>query len=117
MEFRVLGPLEILDDAGGVIHLRPAKERALLLGLLLHANEVVSSGRLIEYIWGEQQPESAANVIQTYVSHLRRLLHPGQPRNNHDLILTRARVSAPSRTRAARSRPLRDARRQGAFAG
>ena len=90
MEFRVLGPLEILDDAGGVIHLRPAKERALLLGLLLHANEVVSSGRLIEYIWGEQQPESAANVIQTYVSHLRRLLQPGQPRNNHDLILTRA---------------------------
>jgi predicted ATPase/class 3 adenylate cyclase/DNA-binding winged helix-turn-helix (wHTH) protein len=89
VEFRVLGPLEILDDSGGVVHLRAAKERALLLSLLLHANEVVSSGSLIDDIWGEQRPESAANVIQTYVSHLRRLLQPGQPRTNNGVILTR----------------------------
>ena len=89
MEFRVLGPLEILDDSGGVVHLRAAKERSLFLSLLLHANEVVSSGRLIEDIWGERRPESAANVIQTYVSHLRRLLQPGQQGANHELILTR----------------------------
>ena len=35
MEFRVLGPLEILDDSGGVVHVRAAKERSLLLSLLL----------------------------------------------------------------------------------
>ena len=43
MEFRVLGPLEILDDSGGVVHFRAAKERSLFLSLLLHANDVVSS--------------------------------------------------------------------------
>ena len=89
MEFRVLGPLEILDDSGGVVHLRAAKERSLFLSLLLHANEVVSSGHLIEDIWGERRPESAANVIQTYVSHLRRLLQPGRQGADHELILTR----------------------------
>jgi class 3 adenylate cyclase/tetratricopeptide (TPR) repeat protein/DNA-binding winged helix-turn-helix (wHTH) protein len=89
VEFRVLGPLEILDDSGGVVHLRAAKERTLLLGLLLHANEVVSSGSLIDYIWGEQRPESAANVIQTYVSHLRLLLQPGRPRTSNGVILRR----------------------------
>ncbi len=88
MEFRVLGPLEILDDSGGVVHLRAAKERSLFLSLLLRANEVVSSERLIDDIWGEQRPESAANVIQTYVSHLRRLLQPGRPSTNHELIVT-----------------------------
>ncbi len=90
MEFRVLGPLEILDDSDGVVHLRAAKERTLFLSLLLRANEVVSSERLIDDIWGAQAPDSAANVIQTYVSHLRRLLQPGQPSTNHELIVTQA---------------------------
>ena len=118
MEFRVLGPLEILDDSGGVVHLRAAKERSLFLSLLLHANEVVSSGRLIEDIWGERRPESAAKVIHTYVSHLRRLLQPGLQGANHELILTRhAGLSASPRARAARSRSLRGARRRSAFAG
>ena len=89
MEFRVLGQLEILDDSGGVVHLRPAKERALLLSLLLLPNEVVSSGSLIDHIWGEQRPESAANMIQTYVSHLRRLLQRGWPHTSNGVILTR----------------------------
>ena len=60
MEFRVLGPLEILDDSGGVVHLRAAKERSLLLSLLLHANEAVSSRRLIKDICGEWRPDSGA---------------------------------------------------------
>ena len=42
------------------MHVRAAKERALLLVLLLHANEVVSSGRLIEELWGGNTAESAA---------------------------------------------------------
>ena len=90
MEFRVLGPLEIRDDSGGVIPVRAPKERALLLSLLLHANEVVSSERLVDELWGEQRPESAAKVIQTYVSHLRRLLQPDKARGGHGLIVTRS---------------------------
>src|SRR3989442_12247109 len=82
MEFRVLGPLEVHDGAGAV-PIRAAKERALLLILVLHANEVVASEQLIDRLWGERPPDSAANVLQTYVSHLRRLLGRGS-------IVTRA---------------------------
>ena len=40
MEFRVLGPLEVVGDEGP-ISLGGGKQRALLALLLLHANEVV----------------------------------------------------------------------------
>ena len=73
MEFRILGPLEIVD---GDTMIRPqaAKQRALLGVLLLHPNEVVSSERLIDELWGERPPTTAAKTLQTYVSQLRRLL-------------------------------------------
>ena len=70
--------------------MRAAKERALLLLLILHANEVVSAERLIDELWGERPPESATNVLQTYVSHLRRLLEPGTRPRENGLIVTRS---------------------------
>jgi predicted ATPase/DNA-binding SARP family transcriptional activator len=72
MEFRLLGPLEVSTD-GGPLELR-AKERTLLAVLLLHANETVSSERLIDEIWGESPPVSAAKVLATYVWQLRKTL-------------------------------------------
>ena len=89
MEFRVLGPFEVAGEGSEVLPVRAAKERALLLLLLLHANEVVSAERLIDELWGERPPESAANVLQTYVSHLRRLLEPGSRPRENGLIVTR----------------------------
>jgi len=73
MDFRILGPLEVLDgerqlDLGGM------KQRALLALLLLNANRVVSSKRLIEDIWGERPPETAASMLRNYVSRLRKEL-------------------------------------------
>jgi DNA-binding SARP family transcriptional activator len=73
MEFRILGPLEVIDgertlDLGG------AKQRSLLAVLLLNANEVVSSDRLIDALWGEEPPETAGQAIHVYVSQLRRVL-------------------------------------------
>ena len=53
MEFRILGPLEVADG-DSVTPLAGAKQRALLAVLLLSANEVVSSDRLIDDLWGEQ---------------------------------------------------------------
>jgi DNA-binding SARP family transcriptional activator len=73
MEFRILGPLEVVRR-GTTIGLHAAKQRALLGVLLLHANEVVSSKRLIDELWGERPPTTAAKTLQTYVSQLRRLL-------------------------------------------
>jgi DNA-binding SARP family transcriptional activator len=73
MEFRILGPLEVLEE-GGQVDLGGAKQRALLAILLLHANEVVSQDRLIEALWEEDPPETALKALQVYVSQLRKVL-------------------------------------------
>ena len=57
--------------------------------LLLRANEVVSLDRLIDELWGESPPESAANIVQGYVSHLRKTLEPGRGRGEHELLVSR----------------------------
>ena len=73
MDFRILGPLEVVAD-GRVVRLNAAKPRALLAILLLHANEPVSSDRLIDDLWAGRPPATAAKVLQTYVSQLRKAL-------------------------------------------
>ena len=78
MQFRVLGPLEVVDGQRRVELGRP-KQRAVLAVLLVHANQVVPLDRLIEELWGEEQPAQASASLQAYVSHLRRALEPGRP--------------------------------------
>jgi DNA-binding SARP family transcriptional activator/DNA-binding beta-propeller fold protein YncE len=73
VQFRILGPLEAGNGRGGVAIETP-KPRALLGVLLLHPNEVVSSERLIDELWGERPPATAPKLVQTYVSQLRREL-------------------------------------------
>jgi DNA-binding SARP family transcriptional activator/DNA-binding beta-propeller fold protein YncE len=55
----------------------------------LHANEIVSTDRLIDELWGDSPPESAANMLQGYVSHLRKALEPAGRRGEHKLIVSR----------------------------
>jgi len=81
MEFRILGPLEVLED-GRALDVGGVKQRALLAVLLLHANRVVSTDRLIEALWGERLPETAQKALQVYVSQLRKAL-------GRDRIVTR----------------------------
>ena len=76
MEFRILGPLEVLDD-GDVITVAGRKQRTLLAVLLLNANRVVSIDSLIDALWGESPPSTAGKAIQVYVSQLRRILGKG----------------------------------------
>jgi DNA-binding SARP family transcriptional activator len=71
MEFRILGPLEVADD-GRAVAIRRGKEQALLAYLLLHANEVVPSGRLIDVLWDGRPPATASKILHNAVSHLRR---------------------------------------------
>ena len=73
MEFRILGPLEI-EGPAGEIKLGSRKQRALLALLLLHANDVVPAGRLIELLWPEAPPADAPKALQVHVSRLRRAL-------------------------------------------
>jgi DNA-binding SARP family transcriptional activator len=74
MDFRLLGPLEVVSEREGPIALGGAKQRSLLAVLLLQANEVVSTDRLIDQLWGAEPPATAAKSIQVYVSRLRKAL-------------------------------------------
>jgi DNA-binding SARP family transcriptional activator len=76
MDFRILGPLEA-SDGKGPIALGGARQRTVLAVLLLHENEVVSTDRLIDELWGENPPQTARTALQGYVSRLRRALGTG----------------------------------------
>jgi DNA-binding SARP family transcriptional activator len=104
MDFRLLGPLEVFEHdrplaLGGV------KQRSLLAILLLHANELVSTDRLVDQLWGAAPPATAAKSIQVYVSRLRKAL--GDGRLGHPCPGLRAAGGAVG----AGPRPLRAARR------
>jgi DNA-binding SARP family transcriptional activator len=73
MEFRILGPLEVIDN-GGVVRLGGVKPRALLAVLLLNANEPVSSERLALALWGEDAAAGAVKTVHVHVSRVRRAL-------------------------------------------
>jgi predicted ATPase/DNA-binding SARP family transcriptional activator/class 3 adenylate cyclase len=84
MEFRILGPLEVCTDSGPKLDLA-GKQKALLALLLLHANEAVSTDRLIDGLWGAEPPDTAGKALQVYVSRLRKLLEP----EGRSLLVTR----------------------------
>ena len=102
MEFRILGPLEVRDE-GRAIPLRGAKQRALLAILLLHANEVVSTDRLIDELWGERAAGAVATALQVRVSQLRKALGLRRERSSRSRRATSLRVERG----AARPAPLR----------
>ncbi len=73
MEFRILGPLEVLDG-GRQIPLGGAKPRSLLALLLLARGRPVSTERLVEEIWDGRRPDTAHKIVQLHVSSLRKAL-------------------------------------------
>ena len=60
----------------------------MLAILALHANHTVSADELIDGLWGERPPASAAKNVQLYVSRLRRVLRDG---DSEAEIVTRGR--------------------------
>src|SRR3954453_21622305 len=77
MEFRILGPLEVVDR-GRLVVLGGPKQRALLAALLLSPNRPVSVDRLIDVLWPARPPAATANALQFHVSQLRKLLGDGR---------------------------------------
>ncbi|WP_280480807.1 BTAD domain-containing putative transcriptional regulator, partial [Nocardia cyriacigeorgica] len=77
MQIKMLGPLEIRTDDGGLIAIPGARLRALLIALALEPGRAVSKAKLVDWIWGEQPPADAANALQALVSRLRRVLPEG----------------------------------------
>ena len=80
MALGILGPLEVRLEGGEPVALGGHRQRALLAILILHANEVVSTDRLIDQLWGEHPPATAVHTVRVFVSRLRRALGPAGAR-------------------------------------
>src|SRR6201997_4128443 len=76
VELGVLGPLQVRHD-GAPVAVPGAKPRAILTMLGLHGSSVVSADTLVELLWGEDPPRTAAKALQTHISSLRRTLGDG----------------------------------------
>jgi DNA-binding SARP family transcriptional activator len=68
----VLRPLEAVVE-GVRVPLGPPQQRALLARLALRAGAVISRDRIVDELWGELPPATAAKLVQGYVSGLRKL--------------------------------------------
>ena len=84
MDFRILGRLKWSTRAAR-FRSSGSKQRALLALLVLHANETLSTDRLIEELWGEHPPATAAKTLQVHVSRLRKALAGGTAMATADL--------------------------------
>jgi DNA-binding SARP family transcriptional activator/ABC-type glycerol-3-phosphate transport system substrate-binding protein/tRNA A-37 threonylcarbamoyl transferase component Bud32 len=90
MEFRVLGRLEGERD-GASVSFGSYRQRSLLALLLIHANHVVSTDRIIDELWGEEVGGERHNALWVHVSNLRSALEPSRERRSDGtLVLTRA---------------------------
>jgi DNA-binding SARP family transcriptional activator/tetratricopeptide (TPR) repeat protein len=78
MRFGLLGSLEVVDDSGAPVDVGGAQPRLLLAMLLAAGGRIVAVDALIEAVWSEHPPASAAGTLQSYVSRLRRQLEPGR---------------------------------------
>ena len=90
MEIGVLGALEV-RAATRSLPLGGTKQRAVLAMLVLAPNKVVSVDYLADGLWGDAVPNSAGNVIQTYISRIRRVLTAGDPENTGSGAVRRCR--------------------------
>src|SRR5436305_11345222 len=73
MEFRVLGPLEIADD-GRRLALGTGRQLALVALLLVRRNTVVPTERIVDELWEDDPPPTAAKIVRNSVSLLRKEL-------------------------------------------
>ncbi|UQA97361.1 AfsR/SARP family transcriptional regulator [Streptomyces halobius] len=85
MDFRLLGPLEILDGACNVVPTAP-KPRQVIALLLMRRNTLVQTSELIDELWENDPPASAMTTLQTYIYKLRKVL---TARNSEEILFTR----------------------------
>ena len=83
----MLGSLEVLDDRGAPVDLGGSQSRTIVTVLLVAAGRVVPAESIVDVVWGEDPPASAAGTLQSYVSRLRRALEPGRGRGEEAKVL------------------------------
>jgi DNA-binding SARP family transcriptional activator/class 3 adenylate cyclase len=75
VDFRILGPLEIVSSEA--VALGGGQQRAVIALLVVHAPEQLARDLLIDELWGERPPATAAHAVEVYVSAFRKLLRCG----------------------------------------
>jgi DNA-binding SARP family transcriptional activator len=81
LDFRILGPLEVTGE-DGPLPIAAEKQRIVLAVLLLANGRPVSTDELVEALWGDDPPKTAATSLHNFVSQLRKLVGP-------DLLVTK----------------------------
>jgi DNA-binding SARP family transcriptional activator len=89
MQFKILGPLEVLTGNHRSLSLGASKTGQLLALLLVRAGETVSVDTLMEELWGDRPPRSALTTLQTYVYHARRMFAREELTEGRQLLTTR----------------------------
>ncbi|HEY1279221.1 MAG TPA: BTAD domain-containing putative transcriptional regulator, partial [Acidimicrobiales bacterium] len=85
--FGVLGALDVTNARGDQLTIGGLKERQLLALLLVHANNTVSTDRLVDALWGERPPRTAERTLHAYVARLRRAIEPERPHGRDPQVL------------------------------
>ncbi len=88
VEFRVLGPVEAARD-GRTLSLGGTRQRALLAVLLIDANQVVSTSRLIEEVFAAEHSATTVNRLQVGISRLRAALDGGAGSPEDSVLVSR----------------------------
>jgi predicted ATPase/DNA-binding SARP family transcriptional activator len=79
MEFRILGPLEVVA-ASEPVRLGGRMEQVVLAALIVDADRVVSADRLLDILWGEEVPDTGLKTLRSHLSRIRGRLRPwGEP--------------------------------------
>lgn len=86
LRFQLLGPVRAWRD-GVEVDLGPAKQRAVLAVLLIHAGRPISTARIVDAVWQDRPPKNGPNVVQKYVAGLRRVLDPDRPPRSPGQVL------------------------------
>jgi len=89
VQFGILGRLEVSAD-GSVIEVKGPKQRALLIFLLLHPNQAVSTEAIIDALWGEELSGREEATLRVHIANLRRTLETIPAHGSPELIVTRA---------------------------
>ncbi len=88
VSFCVLGVVSAFDATGGLLPLGSSRRRAVLAALLLDAGRSISVDRLVDLLWDETAPATAATMVHTAVAGLRRTLETGRRAGAAPLIVT-----------------------------